>query len=141
MKVSETRQKKRGGITYLCFLNRRGLGLMVAAFFPEADIVVKLRDPFVGLRYFLGEGFSKALAAVLCFSSSSPMLIFLRATGIRLTRRSIRDRRSCAWSAYCARSLRALSVTGEYQLGLWTTEKRTYFQAVGYPSRSVSGFA
>lgn len=39
------------------------------------------------------------------------MFALRRATGIRLTRRSSLARRSCAWRAYCARSLRALSVT------------------------------
>jgi hypothetical protein len=80
---------------YLCFLTLRGLGLAVAAFFlPEAEIAVKVRDPFVGLRYFRGEPSSCARRAALCFSSSSPMFALRRAMGIRLTRRSRRARRS-----------------------------------------------
>lgn len=39
------------------------------------------------------------------------MLAFRRETGIRLTRRSIRARRSFACRAYCDRKLRARSVT------------------------------
>lgn len=41
------------------------------------------------------------------------MLAFLSAGGILFTRISSRDLRACAWNAYCARSLRARSVTVE----------------------------
>lgn len=46
-----------------------------------------------------------------CLSRSSPIVTLRRETGIRLTRRSMRERRSFACKAYCDRSLRALSVT------------------------------
>lgn len=48
-----------------------------------------------------------------CFSRSSPIVALRREMGIRLTRRSMRDRRSFACRAYCERSLRALSVTAD----------------------------
>jgi hypothetical protein len=47
----------------------------------------------------------------LYFMNNSPMLAVRSARGIRLTRISIRDRRPCAWSIYCARSFLARSVT------------------------------
>jgi len=46
-----------------------------------------------------------------CFSNSSPIDIFLNATGILLTRISNRIRSPCACKAYWARSFRARSVT------------------------------
>lgn len=47
-------------------------------------------------------------------TSKSPILIFRSDVGILLTRISIRDRRPCAWRLYCARSLRARSVTAQH---------------------------
>lgn len=51
------------------------------------------------------------LAALECLSNNSPIVMFLNDVGMRFTRSSIRVCRLCAWSAYCARSLRARSVT------------------------------
>lgn len=56
-----------------------------------------------------GAGFGFAFSA--CSSSNSWIFRFLNACGIRLTRISRRDRSPCACKAYCARSLRARSVT------------------------------
>lgn len=101
-------------VTHLCLFTLRVLGLAVETLcfprFTEAD--VRLRVPLPGLACFLGD---RAVCCIrrelLCFSSNSPILAFRSATGIRFMRLSIRDRRSCAWRAYCARSLRARSVT------------------------------
>lgn len=57
-------------------------------------------------------------AGPLCFANSSPMFALRNAIGIRLTLISIRVRIPCAWRLYCARSLRARSVTVSYMLVL-----------------------
>lgn len=44
-------------------------------------------------------GISAEIVASACFARRSPILAFLRLTGMRLIRRSIRDRRSVAWRA------------------------------------------
>lgn len=54
-----------------------------------------------------GSGFGCSL----CFSTSCLMFVILKACGILLTRISSRARSPCACRAYCARSLRARSVT------------------------------
>lgn len=62
----------------------------------------------------IGAMSSPPLGASACSSylfMSSRMFVFRSGCGIRFTRISSRDRRPCAWRAYCARSLRARSVT------------------------------
>lgn len=82
-------------------------------FSTSPDIVVALLTGFKGSSGFLnGEGAAcSAWTAALYLSSNSPIVTLRKATGMRLMRRSRRARRSCAWRAYCARSLRARSVT------------------------------
>lgn len=65
------------------------------------------------LNALVGEAFrmGDVVEGFECFSRSSPIVALRREMGIRLTRRSMRDRRSFACRAYCERSLRALSVT------------------------------
>lgn len=106
--------KLKALMPYLCFLTLRALGLAAEALrtLGLTETVLKLLDALAGLRSFRGEGFACwARREAMCFSSSSPIVALRRATGIRLTRLSIRARRSFAWRAYCARSLRARSVT------------------------------
>lgn len=80
-----------------------------------------------------------------CLSKSSPIVTLRREMGIRLTRRSMRDRRSFACRAYCERSLRALSVTISQSVSLCPSlllkgPSSTYFQAVGCRSMPASDF-
>lgn len=53
-----------------------------------------------------------------CFSISSPMFTFRRLVGILFTRISIRVRRLCACSAYCALNFLARSVTSSWRLSI-----------------------
>ena len=99
---------------YLCFFTLRALGLAAEALctLGLTEMVAKFLGALAGLRSFLGDVFSCwARREAMCFSNSSPMVALRRAMGIRFTRLSIRARRSFAWRAYCARSLRARSVT------------------------------
>lgn len=85
---------------YLCLRTLRELGLAVVALrnLGLAEMVAKFRDALAGLSSLRGDVFS--WCALMCFSSSSPMLALRSAMGIRLMRRSIRARRSLAWRAY-----------------------------------------
>lgn len=68
------------------------------------------------------------------FDRRSPMVALRRAVGILLMRISTRDRRCCAWTLYCALSLRARSVTVEARLApakMSQTRLKTYVRAAG----------
>lgn len=104
-------------------------------FSTSPDIVVALLTGFKGSSGFLnGEGAAcSAWTAALYLSSNSPIVTLRKATGMRLMRRSRRARRSCAWRAYCARSLRARSVT----CGLSAARSIKEGGGGGSPSRST----
>lgn len=125
---------------YLCFLTLRALGLAAEALrtLGLTDTVLKLLDALAGLRSFRGERFACwARTEAMCLSSSSPIVALRRATGIRFTRRSIRARRSFAWRAYCARSLRARSVTVAMLVGFQDKRgiERAHVQAASCQSK------
>lgn len=108
----------------------------------------------VGISTLAGTGGGGAgLALSACSSSSSWMLRFLNACGMRLTRISRRVRRPCACMAYCARSLRARSVTvtREYEcarhglgvgclLSSWRLSTSACFCACVIPATTSVGF-
>jgi len=52
------------------------------------------------------------------FDRRSPMVVLRRTVGILLMRISTRERRCCAWTLYCARSLRARSVSSSCRLSI-----------------------
>lgn len=79
----------------------------------STEMFAAFRVALEGACFRDGEAVWDCVAEALCFSSSSPMLALRKETGIRLTRRSMRARRSLACRAYWARSLRARSVTNE----------------------------
>lgn len=77
----------------------------------STEMVVVFLLPLAVWASLLGGEIFPWRACVLCFSSNSPIFTLRSETGIRLTRLSMRARRSLAWRAYWARSLRARSVT------------------------------
>jgi hypothetical protein len=77
----------------------------------ETTVVFALLVDFAGAADFFGDW-----AACEYFSRSAPIVVLRNDTGMRFTRLSIRDLRSCACSAYWARSFRARSVTRHGQL-------------------------
>lgn len=102
-------------LSYLIRLTPRAGGLAIGAwcFSKSRDTVAALLMGFAGRSpgFLNGDGAWSAWSAALYFSSNSPILALRKATGMRFIRRSSRARRSWAWRAYCARSLRARSVT------------------------------
>lgn len=76
----------------------------------ETTVVFALLVVFVGAADFFGDW------ACEYFSRSALIVVLRNDTGMRFTRLSIRDLRSCACSAYWARSFRARSVTRHGQL-------------------------
>jgi hypothetical protein len=59
-------------------------------------MLATFRDTLMGEYFLEGDATCCLLAAALCFSSSSPMFALRSETGMRLTRRSMRARRSFA---------------------------------------------
>ena len=81
------------GISYLPL---RALPSRMVEVSGSTEMLAMLRDTLAGEYFRAGDATCCLFAAALCFSSSSPMLALRSETGIRLTRRSMRARRSFA---------------------------------------------